>query len=86
MRSKSFAALLVLGLILGSLAVGNYASGQSGSKGPKWEYTIVKHSPYLTEEGSDFKRFQEMGNEGWELASSYPVRGEIVVSIFKRMK
>ncbi len=84
MRFKSLTAILVAGLILGSFAAGNYA--QTKSKGPKWEYTTLRHSPILKERGSDFKKFRSMGSEGWELASSYRVKGEIVVSIFKRKK
>lgn len=82
MRLKLFTALLVAGLVLVSFAVGNYAKSESAKV--KWEYTIVKHSPYLKETGSDFKKFTTMGAEGWELASSYPIKGEIIVSIFKR--
>ena len=84
MRSKFLITILVAGLLLGSFAAGNYASGQSKSKGYWWEYTLLKHSPYLREAGSDFKEFQEMGKDGWELSSSYPVKGEIVNSVFKR--
>ena len=86
MRSKLLIAMLAAGLVLGSFAVGNYAAGQSQSKRSGWQYTIVRHGPYLREGGSDLKKFQEMGTEGWELASSYPIKGEIVVSIFKRKK
>jgi len=80
---KFFIAVLAIGLLL---AAGNYATGQPQSKSVKWEYTIYKHSPHLTESGTEFKEIQQMGNEGWELASSYTARGEIVVSIFKRQK
>ncbi|MDA0744968.1 MAG: hypothetical protein O2954_00485 [bacterium] len=86
MRFRLLTAVLVGGLLLGSFAIGNYAVGQSSTKTVKWKYTIIKHSPYLTESGSDFKNIQALGDEGWELASSYPVKGEIVISIFKRQK
>ena len=86
MRSKFLITILVTGLLLSSFAAGNYASGQSKSKGPRWEYTLRKHSPYLREAGSDFKEFQEMGKDGWELSSSLPVKGEIVISVSKRRK
>lgn len=84
-RFNRFVAVLVVGLVLGAFAVGNYAAGAPQAK-QKWEYTLCKHSPYLTEGGSDFKEIQRLGDEGWELASSYSVRGEMVISIFKRLK
>jgi len=85
-RSRFLTALLAAGLVLGSFAAGNYASGQSGTKGPKWEYTVLRHSPHLKEGGTDFGKIQKMGKNGWALASSYPVKGEIVISVFKRQK
>jgi hypothetical protein len=85
-RSKRLIALLVAGLVLGSFAAGNYATGQTKSKIEKWEYTTLRHSPILKEKGSDMRKIQGMGTEGWELASSYRVKGELIVSIFKRRK
>lgn len=84
MRTNRLIIVLVLSLVLGTFAVGNYATGQSTSKKQQWEYVIFKHSPHLKETGTDFKEMQTMGKEGWQLASSYTVRGEVVVSIFKR--
>lgn len=84
MRFNRFTAVVVVGLVLGVFAIGNYATGQATRKVQKWEYTIFKHSPHLKEAGTDFKEIQTMGKEGWELAASYTIRGEVVVSIFKR--
>jgi hypothetical protein len=69
---------------LGTFAIANYATGQSTKKVQQWEYVILKHSPHLKETRTDFKEVQAMGKEGWQLASSYTIRGEVVVSIFKR--
>ena len=84
MRKKSFGIFLAIFLI--SIVAGNYASGQSNSKVVKWEYSILKHDPYLREAGSDFKNIVKLGSEGWELAASYPAKGEVIYSIFKRPK
>ena len=86
MRSRIFTLLAVIGLLLGSFAAGNYASGQTTKKKSKWEFTSIRHSPYLKNTGSDIKKMKSMGAEGWELASSYPVKGEIIISVFKRKK
>ena len=77
---------MILGLVLGAFAVGNYASGQSSTKVQRWEYTILKHSPLISEGSTDFGKIQKLGKEGWELSSSYSMRGEIIVSIFKRKR
>lgn len=84
MQKKIFTAVLVMGLVLGAFAMGNYATGQSTNKKQRWEYTLLKHSPHLKEAGTDFKEIQALGKEGWQLASSYTVRGEVVISIFQR--
>ncbi|MDP6777685.1 MAG: hypothetical protein QGI83_13070 [Candidatus Latescibacteria bacterium] len=86
MRTKSTVILLFVALLIGGFAAGNYASGTSGSKAKGWDYTIIQHAPYLTERGSDLQKIREMGRSGWELASSYRVKGEVVISIFKRPK
>ncbi len=86
MRSRLLILTLAAGLALGFLAAGDHASGQSRAKPRKWQYTTLRHSPYLKKGGSDLAKIQEMGAKGWELAASYPVKGEIVVSIFKRSK
>lgn len=86
MRFNRFTAILILGLVLGAFAVGNYASGQSSTKKQRWEYTIFKHSPLLKEGGTDFTKMQALGKDGWELGSSYSMRGEVVISIFKRQR
>lgn len=86
MQIKRFAAILVLGLVWGAFTMGSYATGQTTNKTPKWEYTILKHSPHLKETGTDFKEMQALGKDGWQLASSYTIRGEVVVSIFQRQK
>ena len=72
--------------MLGSFAAGNYASGQSKKKKSKWENTSIRHSPYPKATGSDMKKMKALGAEGWELAPSYGVKGEIVTSVFKRKK
>ena len=86
MRPRMLTILIVVVLLFGSFAAGNYASGQSKKKKSKWQYTSLRHSPYLKDTGSDMKKMKELGAEGWELASSYGVRGEIVTSIFKRKR
>ncbi len=73
--------VLVLGIVFQSDLL-----GQPKEKLDKWEYTVLKHSPHLREGGSDLKRLQSLGREGWEVASSYGVRGEIIVSILKRRR
>jgi hypothetical protein len=85
-RPKFLTLLLVAGLLFGSFAAGNYASGQTKKKKSKWQYTSLRHGPYLKDTGSDMKKIKALGAEGWELASSYGVKGEIVTSIFKREK
>lgn len=50
----------------------------------QWTYHVVTHSQYLKEGGSDLRRFNALGKEGGELASSYPIKGELIVSVFKR--
>ena len=84
MQKSRLMAILVIGLFLGIFVLENYATGQTASKMQQWEYTLLKHSPHLTETGTDFKEIQALGKEGWQLASSYTLRGEVVVSIFKR--
>lgn len=84
MHKSRLTAILVIGLVLGIFVLGNYATGQTANKIQQWEYTLLKHSPHLTETGTDFKEIQALGKEGWQLASSYTLRGEVVVSIFKR--
>ena len=86
MQQKSLTAVLVIGLVLGAFAMGNYATGQSPAKKQRWEYTLLKHSPHLKESGTDFKEIEALGKDGWQLASSYTVRGEVVISIFQRPK
>jgi hypothetical protein len=85
-RFNRFTAILILGLVLGAFAMGNYASGQASSKMQRWEYSILKHSPLLKEGGTDFAKMQKLGKEGWELSSSYAMRGEVIISIFKRKR
>ena len=85
MRKRLVTALLVVGFLLGSLVAANYAA-ETKPKRPRWEYLVLRHSPGLKQSGSDMKKIQEMGSEGWELASSYPSRGEIIYTIFKRTK
>lgn len=75
------ALVLVLGPVLNS-----GLQGQPEEKLARWEYTMLRHSPHLREGGSDLKRLHSLGKEGWEVASSYPVKGEIVVSILKRRR
>lgn len=84
MRFNRFTATLVVGLVLGAFALGSYATGQTPKKVQKWEYAILKHSPHLKESGTDFKEIEALGKEGWQLASSYTLRGEVVISIFQR--
>ena len=86
MRLKRFSAILVFCLLVVSFAVGNYATGQTATKRAKWDYSIVRHSPHMTESGSDFKKLRRMGSKGWELAASYPAKGEVIYSIFKRKR
>ena len=86
MRSKILVASLFAALLLGGFAAGNYTAGAHGSKATGWDYTIMQHAPYLTERGSDLQKIREMGKSGWELASSYRVKGEVVISIFKRLR
>ena len=84
MRSKWMTAFVDCLLLLGSFAMGNYAAGRSKKKGKvRWDYTIVRHAPHMREGESDFKKIRNLGSEGWELASSYPVKGEIVIPIMK---
>jgi hypothetical protein len=68
------------------VATQSRTNGQSAEKLDKWEYRTVNHSQYLREGGSDLIGFNNLGREGWELASSYPIKGEIVVSVFKRRR
>ncbi len=86
MNKNRLTTLFVIGLFLGIFILGNYATAQTASKVQQWEYTLLKHSPHLTETGTDFKEIQAIGKEGWQLASSYTLRGEVVISIFKRPK
>ena len=83
--SRRIAAIVIL-----ILAVGMFSNatlkGQEKDRLDRWEYTVLRHSPHLREGGSDLKRLNALGKEGWEVASSYPVRGEIVVSILKRRR
>jgi hypothetical protein len=74
-------AIALSGMILGS-----DLQGQGKERLQRWEYTVLRHSPHLREGGSDLKRLQSLGKEGWEVASSYPAKGEIVVSILKRKR
>ena len=86
MRTRFLSALLIVLLFGMSLAIGNYAAGESGPGKIKWDYAIVRHSPHMTESGSDFKKFKRMGSDGWQLASSYRAKGEVIYSIFKRRR
>jgi len=96
-RPRMLTGLIVVMLLFGSFAAGNYASGQSKKKKSKWEYTSLRHSPYLKNSGSDMQKMKALGAEGWELASSYGVKGEelassygvkgeIITSVFKRKR
>jgi len=84
MHKSRLTAIFVIGLFLGIFILGNFATGQTATKVQQWEYMLLKHSPHLTETGTDFKEIQALGKEGWQLTSSYTLRGEVVVSIFKR--
>ena len=84
MRSRVWVVLVVSAFLFGSFAVTNYAAGESKSKTPRWEYRILAHSPNLKKGGSDLQKLQDKGKEGWELASSYRIKGEIIVSILKK--
>ena len=88
MRGRIAILSVAAAIIIGSFAAVIYAAGQvtAESKRPKWEYTIITHGPYLKKDGSDFQKLQNKGNEGWELASSYRIKGEIIMSIFKRKR
>jgi len=81
---------IVIGVIAGGLLMSAIiAATPSTSKRPerpRWEYTVIRHSPLLKSGGTDLKNIQEIGKEGWELAASYPTRGEVIYSIFKRPK
>ncbi len=79
--------MIVLGIILlTGLALQSDLFGQPKDRLDRWEYTVLRHSPHLREGGSDMKSLRNLGKEGWEVASSYPTRGEIVVSILKRRR
>ena len=76
------ALLITLGLISTQTQTG----GQSAPEAARWEYKVVNHSPYLRHGGSDLNRFNGLGKDGWELAGSYPIKGEVFVSVFKRRR
>ena len=86
MRSRLAVTILVAGLVLASIVVGNYASVQAQKSAPKWEYTMLRHRPHLKRGGDDMEKIQAMGAKGWELAASYRVKGEIIISVFKKPK
>lgn len=79
-------AVVVAVCLIAGLVIGSDLFGQAPKKLDKWEYTVLRHSPHLREGGSDLKRLQSLGRDGWEVASSYPVKGEIIVSILKRRR
>lgn len=84
MRSRM---AIIAGLIgIAGVALTSDLQSQGKEKLDRWEYSVLRHSPHLREGGSDLKRLQALGKEGWEVASSYQVRGEIVVSILKRRR
>lgn len=85
-RTRMLTALLAILLVVVSFAVGNYAASHAETSKVKWDYAIVRHSPHMTEHGSDFRKFRRMGSDGWELASSYPAKGEVIYSLFKRTR
>ena len=63
MRFNRFVVVRVACLIFGAFAIGNYAAGAPQAKTQQWEYTICKHSPYLTEGGTDFKEIGMVQND-----------------------
>jgi len=83
-RSKLGITILVAALELAFNAVGNYSSVQAQKKAVKWEYSVLRHSPNLRRGGDDLGKIQSMGAKGWELAASYRVKGEIIISVFKK--
>ena len=84
MRKKTVAIACLIAVV--GLALTSNLQSQAKDKLDRWEYSVLRHSPHLRDGGSDLKRLQALGKEGWEVASSYPVRGEIVVSILKRRR
>jgi hypothetical protein len=67
---KRYRAVLGIILIFGFAARSDLLS-QPKDRLDKWEYMVLRHSPHLREGGSDIKRLQSLGKEGWEVASSY---------------
>ena len=86
MRGRIAILSVAAAIIIGSFAAVIYAAGQTTaeSKRAKWKYTVITHGPYLKKGGSDLQKLQNKGKEGWELASSYRIKGEIIVSILKK--
>lgn len=86
MKKVITGALGVVGCVAVLFAASEILGQEPKEKLDRWEYTVMRHSPHIREGGSDLKRLQALGKDGWEVASSYPARGEIVVTILKRRR
>lgn len=83
MQFNRSVGLVILGITLGSLAVGvRRSSGQAPVRPTTWEYKIENTVSYAEE-----KEFNDLGKDGWELTIAIQRKNHADVTyIFKRKR